>query len=80
MKLKLNGCLTAHRQLGHIGPTLGVDAVYCHAQDQFSMKKEVDYWYHLAMQKPFLQKSLKLVHYLIQLIGIIAHTSLQYNI
>ena len=27
------GCLTAHRQLGHIGTTLGVDALSCHAQD-----------------------------------------------
>ena len=26
-------CLTAHRQLGHIGPTLGVDALSRHAQD-----------------------------------------------
>ena len=26
-------CLTAHRHLGHIGPTLGVDALSCHAQD-----------------------------------------------
>jgi hypothetical protein len=35
------GCLTAHRQIGHIGPTLGVDAVYCHAQDQCSCQKEL---------------------------------------
>ena len=27
------GCLTAHRHLGHIGPTLGVDALSRHAQD-----------------------------------------------
>jgi hypothetical protein len=34
------GCSMAHRQLGHIGPTLGVDAVYCHAQYHQQQQKK----------------------------------------